>query len=158
MLLTCTKCKHVQYVPDKDYKDYEDRKKFNAHPWDVHPYTCDGDSHTIMIPVSEVHILNIDPDKIDKFDLRNGDEWVFQMYKQFGFTDKENLFQMGKEDTDWLRKFKWKEECEIAFVQAVIEKNKSAAKRIGIKKLKHDLAWLSLDVGPGILPAETVIR
>jgi len=111
-----------------------------------------------MIPVSEVHILNIDPDKIDKFDLRNGDEWVFQMYKQFGFTDKENLFQMGKEDTDWLRKFKWKEECEIAFVQAVIEKNKSAAKRIGIKKLKHDLAWLSLDVGPGILPAETVIR
>ncbi len=142
-LLQCPVCKRVQYVPDEEYAD---NKKFHGHP-----YTCTCGDHIEILPVDKVEINRINIALVDKFDLRSGEQWVFQMYKQFGFPSFDNVLAFSKGDPNWIRKCVWTENCEDEFIQAVLEKNRSAAKRIGVIKIKKDFAWLSLDVGPAII-------
>jgi hypothetical protein len=97
-------------------------------------------------------VEKIDRDLVGEFDLTSGREWIIQIYKQFGIDSYDVIKDMSdREPHKWVSKFRWTQECEDEFLNTVIEKNRKQAKRIGIDRLKHDYAWLSLDIGPGYM-------
>lgn len=90
-------------------------------------------------------IDKINPELVGKFNLENGDEWIAEMYKQFGVTDIDALTEESKKDPEWFNRFRWTENCENDFLEEVIRKNKAQAK---VHNPRLDFAWISLSHGP----------
>jgi hypothetical protein len=65
------------------------------------------------------------------FSLADADEWVLQIYKQFGFNTIEEIKAFAKkyEKYDWMNFFYWSKEVEMNFVKVILSYYPNLRKR-----------------------------